>query len=231
MSDARDMETLMRMTRDELHAAATRYYKRQGPTEPAVALVEHGRVCVVFKDYGRVSGWFNRLIAPWLSWREATALTALADLTGVPRLYRQIDARGMLIEHCPATPWAQARPADAAYERLEALVAAMHARGVAHGDLRGGGNILVDDQSRPYLVDFVSRMRRGHTWNLPWNWMYGQLAGADRSALAKLRLRHAPHLATPSDYQLRYPTTAFTRCARAVGQRIRCAVRWFVASG
>lgn len=231
MSSARDMETLVRMTPEELHAAATRYYKRQGPTEPAVALIEHGQLCAVFKDYGRVSGWFSRLIAPWLLWREATALTALADLAGVPRLYRRVDARGLLIEHCPATPWAQARPADAAYDRLEVLVAAMHARGVAHGDLRGGGNILVDEQDRPYLVDFVSRMRRGHAWNLPWNWLYAQLARADHSALAKLRLRHAPHLATPVDYQLRYPTTAFARFARAVGQHIRRGARWFVARG
>lgn len=225
------MSALMHMTREQLHASATRYYKTRGATEPDVALVEHGDVRAVFKDYGRTPGWFNRLIAPLLLWREATALTALADLAGVPRLYRRLDARGLLIEHCPAAAWPHARPSDVAYERLDALIAAMHERGVAHGDLRGGGNILVDDHDRPYLVDFVSRVRRGRAWNLPWNWIFDQLAAADRSALAKLRVRHAPHLATADDYKRRHPTTGFACLARIIGQRIRRGVRFFGANG
>lgn len=227
VSDDADMEALMRMTRDQLHVAATRYYKTYGPTEPDVALVEQGTVRAVFKDYGRAPGWFNRVIAPVLLWREATALSALAGLVGVPRLYRRVDARGLLIEHCPATAWPQARPGDVAYQRLEALVTAMHERGVAHGDLRGGGNILVDDRDRPYLVDFVSRIRRGRAWNLPWNWIFDQLAAADCSALAKLRVRHARHLATAEDYERRHPTSGFARFARSLGQRIRRGVRFF----
>lgn len=225
------MSALMHMTRDQLHAAATRYYKTSGATEPDVALVEHGGVCAVFKDYGRVSGWFNRLVAPVLLWREATALVALADLDGVPTLYRRVDARGVLIEYCPARAWPEAKPADIAYHRLEALVSAMHERGVAHADLRGGGNILVDDQDRPYLVDFVSRIRRGRSWNLPWNWLFAQFVTADRSALAKLRVRHARHLASAGDYELRNPSTGLARFARRLGQRIRRTVRFFVARG
>ncbi|KEZ76787.1 serine/threonine protein kinase [Salinisphaera hydrothermalis C41B8] len=223
------MRALMHMTRDQLHASATRYYKTRGPTEPDVALVEHGAARAVFKDYGRAPGWFNRFIAPVLLWREATALAALADLAGVPQLYRRVDRRGLLIEHCPAMPWPHANPGDVAYERLDTLVTAMHKRGVAHGDLRGGGNILVDDQDRPYLVDFVSRVRRGRPWNLPWNWIFGQLEAADRSALAKLRVRYARHLATAVDYELRHPNTGFARFARRLGQRIRRGVRFFGA--
>ncbi|HET7313334.1 hypothetical protein [Salinisphaera sp.] len=231
MSENTDMNALMRMRRDELHACATHYYKTGGATEPDVALVEHGSVRAVLKDYGRITGWFNRLIAPVLLRREASALTALAGLAGVPRLYRRVDARGLLIEHCPATPWSQATPRDIAYERLEALITAMHERGVAHADLRGGGNILVDDQDRPYLVDFVARVRRGRAWNLPWNWIFDQFAAADRSALAKLRVRHARHLASPADYARRDPDTGFARAARGLGARIRAAVRYFVARG
>ena len=219
----------MHMTREQLHGAATRYYKTRGPTEPDVALIEYGAARAVFKDYGRAPGWFNRVVAPVLLWREATALAALDDLAGVPRLYRRVDRRGLLIEHCPATAWPLARAGDIAYQRLDALVTAMHERGVAHGDLRGGGNILVDDQDRPYLVDFVSRIRRGRWWNLPWNWIFKQLAAADRSALAKLRVRHARHLATADDHERQRPSSGFARLARGVGQRIRSGVRFFGA--
>ncbi|MGN8157576.1 hypothetical protein ACS8Y6_00755 [Salinisphaera sp. RV14] len=231
MSDDADMAALMQMTRDQLHAAATRYYKTRGPTEPDVVLIEYGAARAVFKDYGRAPGWFNRWLAPALLWREVSALVALDGLDGVPRLYRRVDARGVLVEYCPAAPWARARPRDVAYQRLDTLVTAMHARGVAHGDLRGGGNILVDDDDRPYLVDFVARVRRGRRWNRPWNWVFDQLAAADRSALAKLRVRHAPHLASAEDYARRHPSTGFARFARRLGQRIRRGVRLFGARG
>lgn len=231
MAEDADMDALMAMTRAQLHANATRYYKTGRATEPDVALVEFGEVRAVLKDYGRVSGWFNRVIAPVLLWREATALEALSGLAGVPRLYRRLDARGVLIQYCPATPWPEAKPSDVAYERLESLISAMHDCGVAHADLRGGGNILVDDNDQPYVVDFVSRVRRGQGWNLPWNWIFGQFKLADRSALAKLRVRHAKHLATEADYELRNPSSGFARWARSAGQWIRRIVRFFVARG
>ncbi|WP_423822631.1 hypothetical protein V5738_01510 [Salinisphaera sp. SPP-AMP-43] len=219
------------MTRTQLHACATRYYKRGGGTTPDVALIVYGNAEAVFKDYGRAaSGGFGRVIAPLLLWREATALNALDGLTGVPRVYRRVDARGLLIEHCPATVWPQARAGDAAYARLEALVQAMHDRGIAHGDLRGGGNILVDEQDQPYLVDFVSRIRRGSTWNWPWNWLFRQFVTADESALAKLRLRYARHLAEPDDERRAHPDTPLTRAARWIGLTVRRCVRCFSAS-
>lgn len=229
MADKPGMHALMHMTRDELHASAMCYYKSGAATEPDVALIEHGSARAVFKDYGRVRGWFNRAIAPVLLKREATALEALDDLDGVPRLYRCVDARGLLIEHCPAAPWPKAAPGDIAYERLERLIAAMHEHGIAHGDLRGGGNLLVDEQNRVYVIDFVSRVRRGRAWNLPWNWIFAQFVAADHSALAKLRVRHASHLANSRDYELHEPNTGFARFARSLGERIRRCVRFFVA--
>lgn len=231
VSDDSDLNALMAMTRRQLHACATRYYKCGGGTAPDVALVVCGNAEAVFKDYGRAaSGWFGCLIAPLLLWREATALSALEGLSGVPRLYRRVDARGLLIEHCPATVWPQAQAGDAAYVRLEALVRAMHERGIAHGDLRGGGNILVDGQDRPYLVDFVSRIRRGSAWNRPWNWLFRQFVAADESALAKLRLRYARHLAEPGDEQRAHPDTPITRAARWIGVTVRRCVRFFSTS-
>lgn len=231
MSDDRDLDKLTRMSREQLHAAAMHYYKTGSATVPDVVLVSCGRRQAVLKDYGRTRGWFSRLVAPVLIWREARALSTLDSVEGIPRLYRQLDARALLIEHCPATPWRKNSPGDAAYRRLDELVGNMHAQGVAHCDLRGAGNILVDDQDRPYLIDFVSHIRRGRPWNLPWNWLFRRFTIADQSALAKLRMRQASHLATARDESLQNPSDLISRSARQTGMAIRRIVRLFQSGG
>lgn len=227
-SDSPDMARLRAMPRERLHAHATRYFKQGGATEPEVALVTVGQACAIFKDYARTPGWFGRLLAPILIWREASALRRLADLTGIPDILEQPDVRGLLIEYLPALPWPQAAAPDVAYERLQALVSAMHARGVAHCDLRGGANMLVDQTGQPYIVDFVARVHRGAVWNAPWNWLFRQFVGADQAALVKLRVRHAPHLASAEDRAALAYRGPGERIARAFGSGVRRLVRFFV---
>lgn len=223
--EQQDAASLLTMTRAQLHAHVVDYYKTGSATVPDVALVACGQTRAVLKDYGRMSGWFARLLAPLLIWREARALAALAAVPGVPRLYRRVDARALLIEYCPATAWPKASPGDEAYEHLAELIGAMHEHGVAHCDLRGGSNILVDADDQPYLVDFVSHIRKGQKWNLPWNWLFRRFVMADRSALSKLRIRYAEHLASDADYRLRDPDDVLSRWARSCGQAIRRMVR------
>lgn len=226
--NADDLAALLCLSRAQLHARSRDYFKAGGGTEPEVALVVHGSARAILKDYARTPGWFGRLLAPVLLWREASALASLEGVSGIPRLYRRIDSRGLLMEYLPATPWPQAQAPDAAYARLAALVDTMHARGVAHCDLRAPSNMLVAEDGQPYIVDFVARMRRGRRWNLPWNWLFDQFARADESALAKLRLRFAPELATQADRDLYAEQGRLERFARAFGARIRRLVRFFV---
>lgn len=229
LTNSRDTarEALRTLSRDALYARAEHYYRRAGGTEPNVAVIAYSDARAVLKDYGAAPGWFGRWLGPLLIRREVQALARLAGLPGIPALYARPDARAVLMEHLPARPWLQAGPPPAAFERLEALVAAMHARGVAHCDLRSAGNILVDEAGRPYLVDFVARVRRGAPWNLPWNWLFAQFCRADRNALAKLKLRYAPELATAEE-RARAEHRAFDRAVRRLGAGIRSLTRLFV---
>lgn len=230
-SESLEMTHLCAMERTALHAHAERYFKQGGATEPEVALVRNGQAWAIFKDYGRTPGWFGWLIAPILLWREATALEALDRVAGIPRLYRRLDRYGLLMEYLPATAWPEAQPSAEAYRRLDRLIARMHAQGVAHCDLRSGGNLLVDEDDQPYIVDFVARVKRGQPWNLPWNWLFRRFAAADRSAPGKLRLRHARHLATAEDRREIATRGLLERLARALGKSVRRCVRWLVALG
>lgn len=224
------MDALLGCTRAQLHACAQRYFKRGGVTEPEVALVERDGARAILKDYGRTPGWFGRWLAPILIWREASALRRLQDVTGVPRLYRQIDRRALLMEYLPAEPWAKVKPADASYERLRELINAMHEHGVAHCDLRSPSNILVDAQGQPHVVDFVARVHRGQGWNLAWNWLFRRFCGADDGALIKLKQRFAKHLVTPQEQAAAARRGPLERAARRIGADVRRLTRFFVKS-
>lgn len=226
-----DVETLCSLRRDALYARAETFYRRAGGTEPNVAAIGYGGSRAVLKDYGATPGWFGRWLGPLLIRREVQALERLAGLSGIPVLYARVDARAVLMERVPGRPWPQMRPSPVAFQRLEALVAAMHERGVAHCDLRSPSNILVDDEDRPYLVDFVARVRRGAAWNLPWNWLFAQFCRADRNALAKLKLRYAPELATADERERARHRGWLDRLARRLGAGVRALTRLFVKRG
>ena len=53
---------------------------------------------------------------------------------------------------------------------------------------------------------------------------------ADESALAKLRVRYAPHLATAADRQTLSTQGPLERIARAIGENTRSLLRYFVRS-
>lgn len=229
-STAPGLNQLCALSRDALYYNAVKFFRHGGGTEPHVALVAHGDARAVFKDYGRDDGWFSRLIGPLLIDREITAMRRLAGLAGIPVIYKRIDRWGMLIEYLPAEPWNKSTPPASAYQRLDRLVSAMHARGVAHCDMRSPSNILVDAGGQPYLVDFVSRVMRGPGWNFVWRWVFAKFCMADHSGVSKLRVRYAPQLASESDQRFARPQGVVNRSGRLLGRGLRQVLRFIVGA-
>jgi len=224
-----DQSLIEHLSRDELYAHAVHSFRHGGGTEPEVVIVAYEGTRAVLKDYGRGSGWFAWLIGPLLIRRETQALERLAGLPGIPALIRRIDARGVLMEYVPAEPWPRVQPPAQSFDRLHALVAAMHSRGVAHCDMRAPSNILVDKQGQPFIVDFVARVMRGSSWNRPWNWVFAKFCQTDRNALAKLKVRNAPELATAQEREMAEHRGFWTHAFRAIGAGLRAFTRLFVS--
>lgn len=222
------MGRLLAMPRAALLDHARDFFRRGAGTEPTVAVIEVDGARAILKDYGAVPGWFARVLGPLLIAREAQALARLDGVDGVPRLYRRLDRYGLLMEYVPARPWREGRPAPEAFTELAGLLERVHARGVAHCDLRAPSNILVDDAGRPYLVDFVARVCRGRPWNLVWNWVFAAFCRADRNALAKLKVRFAPELATEEERRRAVHRSPLARLSRAIGMGVRAFTRLFV---
>lgn len=101
---------------------------------------------------GRIPG--SALVARALLARERAALQQLAGLAHVPQLLAH--GHGWLVRSwIDGVPLHRvvALPSDF-FEHLAALLAAVHARGVAHNDLHKEPNVLVQPDGRPALVDF-----------------------------------------------------------------------------
>lgn len=199
-------------------------FTKAGGSRPAVWLIEINGHKAVLKDYHACDSAFGRLIGPLLLRREVRALRQLEGLRGIPRLLRAVDTHSFLMEYIDATRWKrrlgenQPKPD---FSRLTALVAEMHALGVAHCDMRSASNILIGADGEPYLVDFVAHFRRGAAWNVWWNWLFAQFCRADDGAIAKLKSRIAPDLLDAAERAMLEDRSGLDRFARFIGGGVR----------
>ena len=158
----------------------------------------------VLKDFSARPLWIRLLVTRRFMRREARALAALRDLEGVPRLAGLVGPDAMLIERLEAERlphrWV-AIPSEALFQRLNALVAEMHRRGWAHGDLRRK-NILMDRDERPYLIDFATAWHAGPRDGPLRRWLLKHWRQIDRVTLARIKKAYLPDSLTPGERDL-----------------------------
>ncbi len=224
------MERWAEISRAELRAHAAHRFRAGGGSRPDVLLIDVDGQRAVLKDHNACDSRFGRILGPLLTWREAKALRKLDGIAGVPRLYTTPDRRSVLMEYLPGEQLGRG-PLNAAgedfFRRFHALLQAVHARGVAHCDLRSPNNTLIDEQGRPAIVDFVSCVFRGRRWNFAANWLFDQFRLVDVGAEAKLKKLVAPELLTAEEARTLQGRTAIDRAARWLGGGIRrLSRRW-----
>ena len=145
----------------------------------------------VVKDYSATCWLYRWTLGRLELAREQRAYAALAGSTFVGRCYGRLDRHALLLEHFNARTMTEVgtdvRPAT--LERLHDAIAAMHARGVLHNDLRHRSNILVTPAGDVRLIDFASSLDVRRGWR---RWLCRWLAFLDRSAAIKWWLRYDP---------------------------------------
>ena len=150
--------------------------------------------------------------------REHAVYLRLSNVPGVPRCYGLIDGRYLALEYIagPSLREHEAKIQDKEhfFGALLETLRAMHAAGVAHGDLKRKDNIIVAADGRPYIVDFgVARVRRGNP--LLDRLLFEQVQQMDYNAWVKLKYRR--QLAQISAADARYYRPLWIeRAARAV---------------
>ena len=191
------MTDFLQYSLEELRKSAVEAFRTGQGTRPDVLLIEVDGKRAILKDQNACDRWFAMLIGPLLCWREARALQRLKAISGVPQLLTKPDARSLLMEYVDveqAIKTQQAQDWQAWFNKLEELIQRMHKAGIAHGDLRSPGNVLIDKQGNPVLVDFVASSGQGAGWNIIANTIFHGLCAVDESAVVKLKSIIAPEL-------------------------------------
>jgi len=131
---------------------------------------------------------------------EVSVLRRLQGLPGVPELLGPWRRQGLLYRYIEGDDLDQRpRLPDDFFDRLDELVAGIHARQIAYVDLNKRGNILLGADGRPHLLDFqIALYLPDAVWPL------GRLLGGlrrllqreDRYHLAKHKRQLRPDLMT-----------------------------------
>jgi serine/threonine protein kinase len=123
--------------------------------------------------------------------REHAIYERLDGIAGVPRSFGLIGGEYLALELIagPSLREHEARLGDreAFFARLLTTIDAMHAAGVAHGDLKRKDNIIVGAGEQPYLIDFGIALRRSARSRLFNRLVFERLEQMDLNAWVKLK--------------------------------------------
>ena len=195
-----------RWRRSDLEGAIVRVVHRGRGYQSSVYVAELDGHCVAIKDFAKTSRAFRRFVAPFLVRRECAALRRLQGVPGVPHFYGRIDRLSLAMEFIEGTPldtFAQGELPPETFARAQKVIDAMHARGVAHGDLKRRSNLLLTPNGEIYLIDFATAVIDGHGKK----WLQRELARVDDKSVPRLKKFVAPELLTEEDqHKLDHPT-------------------------
>lgn len=133
--------------------------------------------------------------------REHAAYRRLEGIAGVPRLIGLTRSGWLVVEFVDGRSLRAMQDEIADRERFFArlleTIRAMHAAGVAHGDLKRKDNVMVGEDGSPRLIDFgIARVRgRGLLDDL----MFGFICQLDLNSWVKLKYRGRPAAMSAAD--------------------------------
>lgn len=191
----------MRLSREELADRTERVIHGGAGAKPAILVVrvDGGRAMV--KDFSTAPWLVRHTYGRWLAAREARVYARLRGVEGVPEFLGRVDAFAFATAFVEAANLKE-RPrhetGPAVFERLERILAGIHAAGVVHLDCHQKKNVLVTRDGDVCLVDFATALYLGRNV-LSRRVLVPLLARADRWGLLKLKARHCPDTMTAGE--------------------------------
>lgn len=208
-----------KLARRDLESRIVRTIHAGKGLQASVYLVENEGELWAVKDYARAPLEFRGGVAPLLVARECRALRHLDGTAGVPNFHGKIDALAFAMQYIEGKPLDHFHKGEVPapiFTRIEATIAALHARGVAHGDLKRRSNVLVTPDEQIYLIDFAAAVvARGPLSTK----LMRALAEIDEKSVPRLKRFVAPECLTDADkLKLANPTSLEKWARRLLGR-------------
>jgi RIO-like serine/threonine protein kinase len=147
-----------------------------------------------------------RRLRVWMLRREYAAYQRLGGIDGIPGCRGLRPDGSLVLTYVAAEPYreslASLRDREAFFAALLGIIRSCHAAGVAHADLKRRGNILVDHDGRPWVLDFGSAILAGAQPD----WLFRLACRMDLNAWIKLKYRRRYDLISPEDLACYQPT-------------------------
>jgi hypothetical protein len=147
---------------------------------------------VALKDYSPRPFLIRHTLGRLLLAREARAYRAAGVVSGLPRFLGRPDRFSLMLTRVPGRPLSDtSRDAIGVhtFDRLDAIVTALHDRGVALGDLHHR-DVLIADDGDVHVVDLATAWTVGDRSGRFRRAVFDRMCDQDRVALARLRARH-----------------------------------------
>ena len=164
--------------------------------QPDILLISQDGQTVLAKDFSARPLAVRRLFGRHVLRHEADALARLQGIPGIPAIGGMAGKDRLLMQYvADGGPLRDSRELDRAefppldfFLRLRKIVATMHGRGLAHGDIRRR-NILQGKGDQPFLVDFATAVFRDGWFSPLRGILFGISRRSDIDAL--IRLQHS----------------------------------------
>ncbi len=211
--------------------AATGLYREEIPAgatdqaaEPPLAVLKLQRT---YPLYGLPMKWLGRMVAR----HEMAVFQKLQGVRGIPEFLGGYGPTGYMHAFVPGMDLCpECQPDGEFFQRLQELLVAIHARGVAYVDTNKRENILYGDDQQPWLIDFQISFHCGGAWNnIVTRGILRRLQREDWYHFYKHKTRLAPQVCTPEDFAAAQNRSWYIRLHRRVAQPIIHWRRRFLA--
>jgi hypothetical protein len=175
---------------DGLHEVQPESRRRgRNPSKATLAFYRINRHRVALKTFADHPFPVRWLVGWWSIGREARNYEAVAGAPGLAPYHGRLGRYALATEWLRATPLAELEAvAPEVFDRLEEVVAGLHRRGLALGDLHHG-DVLVAEDGSVYLVDLATAWLLGERPGRLRRSLFSLARDFDRIAMARLRAR------------------------------------------
>lgn len=153
----------------------------------------------------------------WMIQRETRALKVLDDVEGVPDLLGVPNENAIALEYREGRILRNVEGRDLPsyfFAELEAVVHAIHDRGVVHSDLKKKENVMVSPEGEPIVIDFGTHFVKKEGFTPINSFLHDQFRSMDLNAVSKLKKQLAPQTLKEKDRERLSSPTLLERADR-----------------